>query len=426
MSSLNKYPNVFHHLSFIRPIYIVFFILTLNSIGSAFATLNYSLNISTPGYTAIIGSVVPNLNWNCGGDGIVSSSLNLGFTFSYNGGSYTTCQVSDNGQLFLGASYTCDDNGCGGGGCNFSEKEPANLSTGTDRPAVCALWDDLGFGGGGANVTYTTTGASGNHVFTIQWTLINWKFNNGNSPYGSISFQVKLYESPAGQIDFVYNRELQVLGTGVQAPHARIGLMGASGDYYSTDETGATPSKVTQYTVTAKPAIGLQLRWTDPSSLPIELLFFNGVVQDSKILLGWGTVTETDNNYFTISRSTNAIDFKTIAQVKGAGNSTALLYYNYTDITMPDSSITFYYRLQQTDFNGKTSYEGIISASVLKDKPPNVYFNHNSGQLVISNFKKEGNFVVNIMDVLGRSVYQQSIETLKGNDELSILIPLTI
>jgi hypothetical protein len=84
MSSLNKYPNVFHHLSFIRPIYIVFFILTLNSIGSAFATLNYSLNISTPGYTAIIGSVVPNLNWNCGGDGIVSSSLNLGFTFSYN------------------------------------------------------------------------------------------------------------------------------------------------------------------------------------------------------------------------------------------------------------------------------------------------------------------------------------------------------
>jgi hypothetical protein len=28
------------------------------------------------------------------------------------------------------------------------------------------------------------------------------------------------------------------------------------------------------------------------------------------------------------------------------------------------------------------------------------------------------------MDVLGRSVYQQSIETLKGNDELSILIPL--
>ena len=423
MSPFNKHTNVFSCLFFTKKIHIIFFFLNLNFIGSVFATLNYGLTVSNPGYTALSGgTVISNFNWGCG-DGMVSSSLPIGFTFVYNGTSYTTFEISDNGELFLGGSYTCSDN-CAGT-CNFSEEEPANLSGGTDRPAICPLWDDMAFNSSSSGASYKTTGTAGNHILTVEWWLMDWKYNNPNLPHGTISFQVVLYESPAGQIDFIYRQEAQALGTGTKAPTARIGLMGASGDYYSTDNLGSTPSKSVETIVVAKPVTGILLRWTDLTSLPIELLFFKGIVQGNNILLNWETVTETDNNYFTISRSTNAIDFKTIAHVKGAGNSTILLSYNYTDLTISDSSNIFYYRLQQTDFNGKSSYSGVIPVSILKDKPPKVYYNHNSEELVISNFRKEGYFVIDIIDVLGRSVYQKNAETVKGNNAFSILIPLT-
>jgi len=423
-----EYLNTFSHsrLFFTKKIHIILFFLNLNFVGSIFATLNYGLTVSNPGYTAIAGgTAVPNFNNACQ-DQMVSSLLPIGFTFTYNGTAYTQFEVSDNGELFLGGSYTCSNN-CGGS-CNFSEIEPTNangFAATADRPAVCPLWDDLGFNANGSGVSYKTTGTAGNHILTVEWLLMDWKVNNTNSPHGSISFQVVLYESPLGQIDFIYRQDAQALGAGTQAPHAKIGLMGAMGDYYSTDDLGSTPSKTVETTVITKPANGILFRWTDPTSLPIELLFFKGVTQGNKILLNWETVTEIDNDYFTISRSANAIDFKIIARVKGAGNSTVLLSYNYTDLIIPDSSDIFYYRLLQTDFNGKSSYSGVIPVSVLKDKPPNVYYNHSSEQLVISNFQKEGYFVVDIIDVLGRSVYQKNIETMKGNNDLSILIPLT-
>src|ERR1700745_1982732 len=143
MRPLKKHLKVFNRLFFIRKIYFMFFFLNLNFIDPAFATLNYILTVSNPGYTALSGgTTIPNFNWGCG-DGMVSSSLPIGFTFVYNGSSYTTFEISDNGELFLGGSYTCSDN-CAGT-CNFSEEEPSNLSGGTDRPAICPLWDDLAF-----------------------------------------------------------------------------------------------------------------------------------------------------------------------------------------------------------------------------------------------------------------------------------------
>ncbi|HKC68023.1 MAG TPA: hypothetical protein VKG26_07315 [Bacteroidia bacterium] len=422
-----KYLTVCNCLSFKKKIYIICFFINLSFANSAFATLNYILVVSNPGYTALSGgTAVPNFNNGCQ-DQMVSSLLPIGFTFTYNGTAYTQFEVSDNGELFLGGSYTCSNN-CGGS-CNFSEIEPTNTNgfvATADRPAICPLWDDLGFNANGSGVSYKTTGTTGNHILTVEWLLMDWKVNNSNSPHGSISFQVVLYESPAGQIDFIYRQESQALGTTTtQLPHAKIGLMGAMGDYYSTDNLGSTPSKSVETTVTAKPATGILLRWTDPGTLPIELLFFKGIVQDNKILLNWGTATETDNNYFTISRSTNAIDFETIAQVKGAGNSTAMLSYNYSDLHFPDSSAVLYYRLQQTDFNGNSSYAGTIPVSLLKDKPPNVYYNRNSEQLVILNFQKEGYFIVDVIDILGRSVFQKNIEIIKEKNYFSIVVPLT-
>ncbi|HKC68022.1 MAG TPA: T9SS type A sorting domain-containing protein, partial [Bacteroidia bacterium] len=50
----------------------------------------------------------------------------------------------------------------------------------------------------------------------------------------------------------------------------RIGLMGAGTDFYSTDETGLNLSNSTEYTVIAKPATGIQFRWTENTTTAIN------------------------------------------------------------------------------------------------------------------------------------------------------------
>lgn len=85
--------------------------------------------------------------------------------------------------------------------------------------------------------------------------------------------------------------------------------------------------------------------------LPIELFSFTGVVKGDNNILNWTTATETNNDYFSIGKSSNGYDFESIGQVRGAGNSTMSRTYKLVD----DSPFTMtYYTLSQTDYNGTT------------------------------------------------------------------------
>lgn len=100
-----------------------------------------------------------------------------------------------------------------------------------------------------------------------------------------------------------------------------------------------------------------------PSMLPIDLLFFDAIFYppDRYVKLLWTTKSETDNDYFTLQRSTNAQDFMDIGTVEGAGNSSYEINYEFFD-NYPLSGIS-YYRLKQTDFNGAYSYSRIIAVN---------------------------------------------------------------
>jgi Secretion system C-terminal sorting domain len=93
--------------------------------------------------------------------------------------------------------------------------------------------------------------------------------------------------------------------------------------------------------------------------LPIELKSFDIKKDDSKVAVHWQTSSETNNDYFTIERSSDGSDFSSIGMVDGAGDSNTELSYSYTD-TNPLSGIN-YYRIKQTDFDGKYSYTDIRS-----------------------------------------------------------------
>lgn len=95
--------------------------------------------------------------------------------------------------------------------------------------------------------------------------------------------------------------------------------------------------------------------------LPIEMTSFSGKCKNNVVELEWETMTEKNNNYFTIERSPDGFDWNTIGEIKGAGNSASPKYYSFTD-PKPNASI-LYYRVRQTDYNNESSESKIISVN---------------------------------------------------------------
>ncbi|MFT7034536.1 MAG: hypothetical protein ACJA2S_003053, partial [Cyclobacteriaceae bacterium] len=94
------------------------------------------------------------------------------------------------------------------------------------------------------------------------------------------------------------------------------------------------------------------------SALPIELVDFDVVKDDDAFDILWTTATEIDNDFFTIERSTNGVDWTVLTTVKGAGDSNTQSDYQISDKNPIYGES--YYRLKQTDFDGKFTYSPIV------------------------------------------------------------------
>jgi len=97
--------------------------------------------------------------------------------------------------------------------------------------------------------------------------------------------------------------------------------------------------------------------------LPIELVEFTGeLINQNDGLLHWITASEINNDYFTLQHSTDGIDFQTIAQISGAGNSTTRLEYNHVHNGLRAG--IHYYKLLSTDYDGTVTNRGIVALEV--------------------------------------------------------------
>jgi hypothetical protein len=93
------------------------------------------------------------------------------------------------------------------------------------------------------------------------------------------------------------------------------------------------------------------------SPLPITLLSFEAQPVLENVIITWTTLSETNNDYFTVERSKDGLNFEALLEVDGAGNSNDILNYKVTDFS-PYKGIS-YYRLKQTDYDGKYAYSNI-------------------------------------------------------------------
>lgn len=94
--------------------------------------------------------------------------------------------------------------------------------------------------------------------------------------------------------------------------------------------------------------------------LPISLIAFYGVYKEGIITLHWTTASEINNSHFELERSVDGLEWQTVANISGAGNSTQTLYYAYEDSKFHQDVVN-YYRLKQVDYDGAFEYHDIIS-----------------------------------------------------------------
>lgn len=142
----------------------------------------------------------------------------------------------------------------------------------------------------------------------------------------------------------------------------------------------------------------------EDTPLPVELLDFTPVLnEEGTVDLHWTTTSEKNNDFFTVERSKNGIDWISINKVKGAGNSANVKKYKDKD-GKPLKGVS-YYRLKQTDFNGEYSYSKIKSIESHEEEmqPLKVYPNPTSHQLTITGSEEELNQVI-IINMIGQEM----------------------
>jgi hypothetical protein len=154
--------------------------------------------------------------------------------------------------------------------------------------------------------------------------------------------------------------------------------------------------------------------------LPVELLSFTAKAEEKIVLLDWITVSEINNDYFLIERSSDGKNFFEFGRIDGHGNSTSALHYRFRD-DKPLNGIS-YYRLKQIDYDGKYHYSHIAYVSFAMNDIMiyNAYPDPSQETISVKIFSPSADQVIaRICDLPGKIIAEYKIELDEGLNAFS-------
>lgn len=148
--------------------------------------------------------------------------------------------------------------------------------------------------------------------------------------------------------------------------------------------------------------------------LPVELISFTATPKGANVELNWKTSTEINNDYFIIQSSPDGLYFKDVAKVKGAGTSQVSKKYHYIDTKA--SLGRSYYRLKQTDFDGKAKFSKIERVDLESNFTTNfvLYPNPSSGKFTLTSLTSLEIESIKIFNTHGKIIGSMKTETSEG------------
>jgi len=146
-------------------------------------------------------------------------------------------------------------------------------------------------------------------------------------------------------------------------------------------------------------------------AMPIQLIKFEATCSNNSVNIDWSTATETNNDYFTIERSVDASNWEFVKKINGGGNSNSILNYSLTD-NNPLNDIS-YYRLTQTDYDGKFvtfSPVTVVCSEAQLNAEVSYYPNPFTSEVIASvQNLASGNTTVKVYDIFGTEVFKRNI-----------------
>lgn len=181
-----------------------------------------------------------------------------------------------------------------------------------------------------------------------------------------------------------------------------------------------SPSVTTEYTVVIEDACGnfITDKFTIFNTLPIELLFFEGEKRGQYIELIWQTSSETNNAYYVIQKSVDAVNFDDLVTIEGAGNSNVSIDYNWVDY-QPFDQISFY-RLKQVDYDGEYSFSKIVSIDFEIEIIEKIMFVPDLNMIYLEGFETDFIFYC-ICNAIGQEIFRGFLKSGESKINLNFL-----
>lgn len=229
---------------------------------------------------------------------------------------------------------------------------------------------------------------------------------------------------PAATVTFTYRGEENTLTGSPTGPLAVQHWNGTTWDQsMPTGVAGSTVAGPHSVTKSGLTSFSPYILVSALTPLPIELISFTANLNVDAVALNWITAAEVNNDYFTVEKSLDGLSFEEVLKVDGAGNSTGII--DYFDIDRNPYVGISYYRLKQTDFDGKTSYSNIVPVEYNPNGDPTISLFPNptnagtTTYLSLNQFENEEVLVV-VRDIAGRELFSKVI-IINSNNELVAL-----
>ena len=141
-------------------------------------------------------------------------------------------------------------------------------------------------------------------------------------------------------------------------------------------------------------------------TLPVVYESFFATRQGANNQLSWSTSKEQNNNYYAIEKSTDAHSWKQIAVVAGAGTSSLVNKYGYTDKNNKDA--VAYYRIHQADRDGAAFYSAIRTLRNSEaGSLTNIYASSNKTVIIDFNSDVKDNVSIQLINTGGQVIVRK-------------------
>lgn len=385
-----------------------------------------------------------------------SSMINLNANSPTSQGGNTSMTITnclfDGNSLSQDASWGCPS--CGGSAifsahgtvtitsCIFNNNTIANISANTSYGAV------LSFVGGTINITKSkiTNSSSISGSGQIYGTVAGYSsatnvtlnvgasadntsgcYFSSNASNGGLDIFGKQSGSNTLTINGYYTSLLSSVGTG---NNNSVYFNNANGGTFAIKDCGNPTNwnnNVTKTNTLAAPTFTTPTTPTYTGTcatavvLPIELLYFKPYFENHVVKFKWATASEHNNDFFTIEKSYDGVNFEVVSKINSVGDSKIYTEYHSEDSRYIPVSIV-YYRLKQTDINGNYTrtnwaslrFESYFSNLNVFPNPTEKYINLS----LDSEIEKEE--VVYLYDLSGKVILQTSILIERGSNIFNI------